>query len=467
MSLPGPATLTGSHGRRYRPTGRGHAVAPFFFCATLYLVLGGGGMLVRLARPPGLPDLTAWHWPLLHLMVVGGVTQLIVGAMTFFAVTLLRTEPPPAGLTRGQWLLVNGGALGLAGGVLTGQPLLAVAGGLAILATLGLLAATLRLLRRRSLMAPDPTLRYYAAAIGCLLAGAILGIAMLLGWSNAGLLALLPPAGQMRLAHLHLNLNGWVMLTIVGTMRFFFPTVLGAPARFLNPAWLEERPLVAGVALSALGWLAGIELLVGAGAALQLVGTLAYVVAIARQWRAHTGPLSLAARHLLAGTLWLALLMLAAVLATGLRPVDPALAGALARAVGTASLLGFIGQTVLGAWTHLFSVVAALPAAPLATPLAPLRPRLRGILHGQAGPQLALANLGTGGVVAGQALAPLTPGLAAELTRGGLAALALLLLLVALKAARVVALVWTTRRSRTISHVPDSAVDGPAIPHGR
>ncbi|MCC6626206.1 MAG: hypothetical protein IT340_02270 [Chloroflexi bacterium] len=443
MSLLPASPSAAGHGRRYRPSGRGHAVAPFFMAATLYVLVGGALSLLRLARLPGVPDLTGWHWPLLHLLLVGGATQLILGAMAFFAVTLLRTDAPPAWLTRAQWLLINTGALALAGGVLVGQPGVSTAGGIAVLAALVLLLATLVVLRRRSLVAPDVTLLYYLAAIACLLVGVTLGILMLGGWFAAlGLVY-----ATLRVAHLHLNLNGWVTLTIVGTMRFLFPTTLGVPARYLNPLWAEFWPLAGGVALTTLGWLVSLPVLVGLGFTLQLVGTLAYAVAVWRQWRAAAGRPALAAAHLLAATGWLAAATLGGAVAIGVQRVDPTLGAAALRAVVDSVFVGFIGQTILGAWTHLFSVVAALPAGPLPPLDTPLRPRLRAILHGQARWQLALANGGMATIAAAALLAPYATLPAAGLNAIGQAALAGVLALVAVKAGRVVTLVIQVRRT--------------------
>lgn len=117
--------------------------------------------------------------------------------------------------------------------------------------------------------------------------GGVVGVLMLLGLSDA-----LFPRSQVRLAHMHLNLVGWITLTIMGTMRLFFSSVLGVPARSLNPLWAEYWPLVLGTTLLALGWLLYSMILVGIGTLLQAIGVLAYSAVIIRQWRAHEGACS-------------------------------------------------------------------------------------------------------------------------------------------------------------------------------
>lgn len=446
------------HNGPYRPAGRGHAVAPFVLSATLYLIVAAA---LALALSAGLPlpgGPGAWRWPVVHLAFVGGATQLIVGAMAFFAATLLLTDAPPRWLTRAQWALVNAGALALAGSALLGWPWLGAAGGVAVLAALALLLAALRLLQRRSLAAPDVTLRYYRTAIAFLMAGALLGILMLLGLSDA-----LLPRARVRLAHMHLNLLGWITLSIVGTMRLFFGTTLGRPAGRLNPPWAEYWPLTLGTVAQALGWLTGAMAIVGVGSLVQLAGVLAHGGAIVRQWRAHREPLPLAAGHLLAATFWLLGMMFGALLAGVIR-ADGFQAADWTAMVALAGFVGFIGQTILGAWTHLFPVVVSLPSAPPPMREAPLQPRLRAIFAGQRKAQLALANLGAAGIVLGAGLAPPAPALASALSTVGAVALAIVLALVACKAGRGLGLARMPLRGGAIRHVAHQHHAGGEVP---
>jgi hypothetical protein len=95
----------------------------------------------------------AGRWLALHLVFVGGISQLVLGASQFFAGAFLATDPPDRRLVRVQLVGWSLGSLLLAGGVLArSKPLiwLAVA---TLLAVLTVYAAALRQMRRRSLQA--------------------------------------------------------------------------------------------------------------------------------------------------------------------------------------------------------------------------------------------------------------------------------------------------------------------------
>ncbi|MBI3965521.1 MAG: hypothetical protein HY329_07795 [Chloroflexi bacterium] len=402
--------------------------------------------LARQLRLPGLPDLDAWRWPIVHLAFAGGVTQLIIGAMTFFAIPLLMTTAPPRWLLRSQWLTVNAGALALAGGVWYGSAPVSALGGAGVLAAVSLEVVVLRLLRRRSLAPGDLTLRYFFTAVGFLLAGGTLGILMLLGLSDAVL-----PRGQVRLAHLHLNLMGWVTLTILGTLRLFFGSTLGVKASRLSPAWAEYWPLTVGTAIATIGWLAGQPIAVAVGSSVQALGIVAASVAVFRQWRAWTGVPSLAAGHLLAATVWLLVMTIGGVVAGGARgSVGGEVAAALAATVSIAGFAGFIGQTVLGAWTHLFPVFVTMVLPQRAVMTTPVRAELQTVLGGLRAPQLGLANFGTAALALGAALEPVAPVLARMGENVGLICLALVLALVVAKLGRALGIVWGITRPGTL-----------------
>ena len=135
-------------------------------------------------------------------------------------------------------------------GLKIGLPLLALISlvGLAVLAgltfSLSMLVWVLRC-GRAALGAPHPGLAWYLAALGCLVL-ALLAVLAMDGFPEQ--------RAALRLAHLHLNLLGFVGLTALGTLAVLLPTAAGLP----DPdaaGWLRRMlPLAAsGVLLCAAG----------------------------------------------------------------------------------------------------------------------------------------------------------------------------------------------------------------------
>ncbi len=209
-------------------------------------------------------------WGPLHMLLAGTAVLAISGASQLFTTTWSAAVPPDRRLAAAQRRAAFLGATTAVGGVTVGSPLLAVTGGLLLVASLALLAFSLVTTIRRSLLRRfDLSARFYLLAIGCAVVGVTLGAVM--GAAPATRVAL-------RLVHLHLNLAGFVGLTILGTIPTFLPTlahhravsgrealvawrlVLGAAACFL--AGLVWGPPAVGVG-SALTVLAGVLLLGG------------------------------------------------------------------------------------------------------------------------------------------------------------------------------------------------------------
>lgn len=69
-------------------------LAAFFTAGIACLVAGGA-----VALADALADWPAGRWLALHLLLVGGVSQLVLGAGQFFAGAFLATDPPP------RWLI--------------------------------------------------------------------------------------------------------------------------------------------------------------------------------------------------------------------------------------------------------------------------------------------------------------------------------------------------------------------------
>jgi nitrite reductase (NO-forming) len=131
-----------------------------------------------------------------------------------FAAALLRAPPAAERVATARTLALNLGILGVLGGVHGGRPTLAAAG--ALLAGAVVLAHALLLATRvgRSLPARlGGTVWFYVAAAAALLAGMGIGL-----WLAGGVAASADAYLALRLAHVHLNVLGWVGLAVVGTV---------------------------------------------------------------------------------------------------------------------------------------------------------------------------------------------------------------------------------------------------------
>jgi nitrite reductase (NO-forming) len=352
-----------------------------FFVAALAMLLAGATIAVSNAFDPW-----SWgRWVALHLVFVGGISQLVLGASQFFAGAFLATDPPSRGLVRTQLVLWNLGALGLVVAVplqRDGWTWLAVG---CLLAGLVAYAAGLAQMRRRSLGSAPWASRWYLAAAGFLAVGTIGGatLATGVGWTHGNLLA----------AHVALNLGGWFGAAIVGTLHTFFPSLTQSRLRFPRlqgptfAAWtVGVVALAVGYgftvnALAVIGW--GLSLVAAAMLAANLLGSLA----------AATRTLSLAARIVAVGQLFLVSgLLVAGVEALVGGPSD-ALAGAARAGVGTLLVAGWIGLTVVGSLFHLLALLVRVRDLRRSMPES--RTLRDNVLTG-------LVAVGVGGVAVGQ-----------------------------------------------------------------
>jgi hypothetical protein len=328
-----------------------------FFRAGLAMLALAAGALIASAAGGGW----WWHWLALHLALLGGVSQLVLGAGQFFSCAFLATMPPPRRLVAAQLSAWNAGTAAVAVGVVAGvQPLVDLGGGL-ILAGLVLFALGLRGMERRSLQRARWAVRWYQASASCLALGALVGVLLAGGvvWRDGSLLGV----------HLTLNLTGWLGTAIVGTLHTFFPSLTGTRLRFerlQGPTfglWLLGVLAAAGAAafdadaLAVIGWLA----------LLAAAGLLAANLVASMQTR--PGPLSLPARLVAVAQAFLVAGLGVGFVATVLDGAGGPFGPSLRPVVAALLVAGWIGLTVAGSLLHLLAVLArvrhlmtALPA---------------------------------------------------------------------------------------------------------
>jgi nitrite reductase (NO-forming) len=329
---------------------RRHLVVAGFVLA--YLAAGG----VTLA----LGDRVAGGgWLALHLVLLGAATNAIVVWSEHFTAALLHAAPAGEPVAAARTLVLNLGVLAVLGGVHVGRPALAAAGACLTGAVVVGHAAGLATRIGRALPGRlGGTVWFYLAASASLVAG--MGLGLLLAGGAAG------GAGgyrALRLAHVHLNVLGWVGLAVVGTQFTLWPTVL----RTRMVPGLERAvrrslpPMVVGLAAAVAGLAAQYRAAALAGLVAYAAGLAVALVPFVRT-ALRRPPHTAASWMLGAGMAWLTVAVVAdlAALAGSRRVVD--LDGRLGRLVPVV-VAGFALQTLTGALTYLLPVVLGRGAA--------------------------------------------------------------------------------------------------------
>ncbi len=316
------------------------------FLPTALGLLGLGTACGIAAALTGEDDLL---WAALHLLMLGGVSQLIVGVGQFVVCAFLATAPPPRRLVVAQVVTWNAAVLLVVLSLPLELPRLADLGSLVTLVGLGLFAWGLQSMRRRSLQSQPWALRWYNAAALLLAAGAIVGAALAgaVAWRHGSLLG----------AHISFNVVGWLGTAIVGTLHTFFPTLTGTRLRFPRLQAWTFGAWILGTLLLADGMARGSGSVKALGlAALSLAAGLLASNLLA-SLRARTMPLSRAAVAVAAGQCALVVALVSALLA----PLVMQDAGILEGAALTCALIPtavWIVLTVAGSLVHLLGVLA-------------------------------------------------------------------------------------------------------------
>jgi len=333
-------------------------------------------------------------WLPLHLALAGGAATAIAGVMPFFVAAFAAAPPADARLRSAAVAAVAGGALAVAGGVTLGPGLVAALGGAAFV--LGVIltgAATLRPIRGGLGPARGLVTRSYLLALVAVGVGATLATLQVAGWQPV-----VVGWGQLKVAHAWLNVFGFVSLVIATTLLHFFPTVVGARIPNHAAGRLAVGGLAGGAWLTALGYVARIDVAASAGAALALAGALALAWYEARVWPTRgrwTTDLSwhaFAIGGLVSATAWF-------IVGLGLTALPVVALGADAagwtvdRVLG-ALVGGWVGLALLASATHL------LPAVGPGDPSS--HARQRRVLGRLAFPRLVVLDAGVALTVVGE-----------------------------------------------------------------
>jgi nitrite reductase (NO-forming) len=354
-----------------------------FFSAGIALLVAGAAA----GAAHAVTGAEALRWLALHLVFLGGVSQLVLGAGQFFVCAFLATEPPSRRLVGAQIVVWNAGTLLVAFGVWTAvAPLVDVGDGVIVLG-LVLFAAGLRGMQRRSLQHARWAVRWYQACAPCLGLGAMIGVLLARGtaWPHGSLLG----------AHLALNLLGWFGTAIVGTLHTFFPSLTHTQLRFPRLQGPTFALWLLGVGQLALGAAFAVDAIVVLGCLELAAAAALLVVNLAASLRAAPDPLALPARLIAVGQAFLAAGLLVALAATAMGGIAAPFAGAPRGALAVLLLAGWIGLTVAGALLHLLAVLARVRRFSATMPAPrPARDRLVVAAAGTGVSAVALSHVG-------------------------------------------------------------------------
>ena len=291
------------------------------------------------------------RWLLVHLLLLGAVTNAILVWSAHFAHALLKNPPASRRGEAIRLVALNAGVVAVVAGIVTTMWPLTLAGAVIVGGAVAAHGISLAHQARTALPSRfGASVRYYVAASVALPVGATLGT----------LLARHPEAdvhGRLVVAHVAANVLGWVGLTVLGTLLTLWPTILrtrmaeGAErqSRQALPALLVSLAAVVVAALFGALLVTALAVLGYLGAALW---SLRPMLAAARS----RAPQSYAAWSVLAATGWLVVSLgwLAGLLATA---PDWVAAGEAAHRVAVPLAGGFAAQVLLGALTYLLPVV--------------------------------------------------------------------------------------------------------------
>jgi nitrite reductase (NO-forming) len=211
-------------------------------------------------------------WLLVHLLLLGAITNAIFVWSAHFSDALLRRRVT---IRSRRWqglrlIALNLGIIAVITGVVSTHWIITLIGSIAVGIAVLLHGITLALQMRSALASRfGATVRYYVCASLALSMGAGLGATLAHHPDE-------PWHGRLVIAHAALNLLGWIGLTVMGTLVTLWPTMLRTQiAEGAERVARQALPtLVISIALTVTGALLGIQSLAAVGAAGYLGGVL-------------------------------------------------------------------------------------------------------------------------------------------------------------------------------------------------
>ncbi len=306
--------------------------------------------LVLAVTPDWLPGFTGGLGPplaALHLITLGVLSMVAIGALLQLLPVALRTPQPTLAPARLLWWLLVAGVPSLAWGMASGQVLTMSLGGVLVAVALATFAAitTIAMSRARG---SRLVIAHVWVALAALAALALLGLALIGDFVHGWL------ADHATIAMLHLALAcyGFLGLLVLGLSQILVPMFALSPNPAPQPGWVVLALAIFALVLVAGGWtIAAVG--VGFGAAVLHVAAMA--ASLRKRVRRRLGP-----SFALIGLGWAMLpasLLLAGALASGRLPAR------FAPVFGLVLIGGWLLSSVLGVLMRILPFLATLHAA--------------------------------------------------------------------------------------------------------
>ncbi len=355
-------------------------------------------------------------WIPLHLALAGGASTAIAAVLPFFTAALAAAAPVDPRLRTLGVGAVAGGALVVSIAVPTGLTALAVSGGLAYIVGIGAVALAALTPLRGALGVRRPLIESaYALALAQVVVGVLLAVGMIAGLAPIGeRWALLKPA------HAWLNVFGFLTVVIAATLIHLAPTVAGARIRPRRSAVIAVTGLVVGAPVVAAGLALAADAIVRLGAGIEVAGAIGlatHAIVVQRDrgrwttdldWHRFTG------WSLLLAPAWLVVAVLIATVPLLWLGADPA--GWSVGRLAAPLAIGFVGQVLMGSWSHLVPAIGPGDHAAHA--------RQRELLGRWATPRIVALNGGALLASVGTGLIGIAPTVGGPLIAAGLVAAA-------------------------------------------
>ncbi|MFC5370362.1 hypothetical protein [Arcanobacterium bovis] len=213
-----------------------------------------------------------YEWLAIHMILLGAVSHSVLVWSEYFAHTLLKSPPTQR---ENKWqdariLAFAAGALAVFIGYLAKIWICVLVG--AVLVVIAVIWHVVHLERKIRTSLPGRFLivvRYYEISGILLPIGATFGALLAWGVSDEW-------RGRLLIAHISVNLLGWVGFTVIGTLITLWPTLLRTRMHDSAQKWAKQAlaPLCCGLFVIVCGALSGYRLITAMGLVVYLVGLL-------------------------------------------------------------------------------------------------------------------------------------------------------------------------------------------------